>query len=63
MIGPVVYRIWDLGSAEGTKGASRRRLKHIIEPSISYRYESPTVTQTKWCPRNPFYRYHELTYG
>jgi lipopolysaccharide assembly outer membrane protein LptD (OstA) len=62
LLGPVFYRIWDLGASDdGTQPASR--LKHIIEPSISYRYESPTVNADEVVSAYPIYRYHQLTYG
>jgi LPS-assembly protein len=63
LIGPVFYRIWDLGGSgeDGAKPASR--LKHIIEPSISYRYESPTVNADRVVSAYPIYRYHQLIYG
>jgi LPS-assembly protein len=63
LIGPVFYRIWNLGGSgeDGAKPASR--LKHIIEPSLSYRYESPTVNADKVFSMYPIFRYHQLTYG
>ncbi len=66
LIGPVFYRIWDLGgsdSGEDGSAAPARRLKHIIEPSISYRYESPTVNVDEVASTSPLFRYHQLTYG
>jgi lipopolysaccharide assembly outer membrane protein LptD (OstA) len=62
-IGPVFYRIWDLGEAENNDNSNLKRLKHIIEPSITYRYESPTVNSDKIVTQYPLYRYHQLTYG
>jgi LPS-assembly protein len=66
LIGPVFYKIWDLGgsdSGEDGAAAPASRLKHIIEPSISYRYESPTVNADKIAAAYPVFRYHQLTYG
>ena len=61
--GPVFYRIWDLGGAVDSGDINLKRLKHIIEPSISYRYESPTVNSDKIVAAYPLYRYHQLSYG
>ncbi len=62
-IGPVFYRIWDLGGAVDSENKSLKRLKHIIEPSITYRYESLTVNSEKIVTAYPLFRYHQLTYG
>jgi LPS-assembly protein len=53
IIGPVFYRIWDLGKTS--------RLKHIFEPMLTYRYESP-IPEFQRLP-NPFPRNHEVLYG
>jgi LPS-assembly protein len=65
IVGPVFYRIWDLGEPSVTEGDGKTgsRLKHIIEPSITYRYESPTVNVEKVASAYPIYRYHQLSYG
>jgi lipopolysaccharide assembly outer membrane protein LptD (OstA) len=63
LVGPVIYKIWDLGGKTDGTPESQNRLKHIIEPSISYRYESPTVNADKVVTPYPLFRYHELTYG
>jgi len=62
-VGPVFYRIWDLGGAVDSENKSLKRLKHIIEPSITYRYESLTVNSEKIVTTYPLFRYHQLTYG
>jgi len=59
LTGPVLYRIWDL-SGEG-EGATR--LKHIIEPMVSYRYESPVINGMKVISPYGLFRYHYLSYG
>ncbi len=55
--GPIIYRIYN-------PTGPGMRVKHLIEPEISYKYDSPTinsdriVTMTGW-----FFRYHYVTYG
>lgn len=63
LVGPVFYRIWDLGGASDGDKKNVKLLKHIIEPSIVYRYESPTVNAEQAVTSYPLYRYHQLTYG
>jgi hypothetical protein len=63
MIGPVLYRIWTTGGDEGVDGPNAIRLKHIIEPSVSYRYDSPIVNGLRIFSPYGVFRYHELTYG
>jgi LPS-assembly protein len=63
LTGPVFYRIWTLGGAGDGGGADATRLKHIIEPSVSYRYESPLVNADRVLTPYYLYRYHLLTYG
>lgn len=69
LVGPVFFRIWDLGGGTaGVDGATAaagdlKRLKHVIEPTITYRYESPTVNSDKIVTAYPLFRYHQLTYG
>jgi len=55
--GPIIYKIYN-------PTGPGMRFKHVIEPEISYHYDSPTidsdkiVTMTGW-----FFRYHFVTYG
>jgi len=55
LIGPVIYRIFYLKSGAG--------IKHIIEPTISYRYESPVVNQDRIITPYSLYLYHQVSYG
>jgi lipopolysaccharide assembly outer membrane protein LptD (OstA) len=55
LVGPVFERIWDLGE--------NRKLKHIIEPAVSYRYESPVSAYRQIVTPYFFYRVHQLSYG
>jgi hypothetical protein len=100
LIGPVFYRIFDVGGGEGkskkapaeaqkkapdqpaaqaaqgagsgqASGAGAEsgqeskalRIKHIIEPSISYRYESPVVDKDRIVSAYPLFRYHQISYS
>jgi LPS-assembly protein len=60
-VGPVFYRIYDL--AVGEDGTAKSRLKHIIEPSVSYRYETPIINGDKVFNPYGLYRYHAISYG
>jgi len=97
-IGPVFYRIYDIGAADGKNkdkaGDARKkesdqperpsaqaagtsqgsgaesgqettaiRVKHMIEPSISYRYESPVADRDRIIAPYGFFRYHQISYG
>jgi len=55
-IGPVFFKIY-----YGAKG--NPKLKHIFEPTFSYRYESPYTSVNRIITRRPFFRYHQITYG
>ncbi|MFQ6109894.1 MAG: LPS-assembly protein LptD [Candidatus Aminicenantales bacterium] len=56
-IGPVFYRIFF-----GAKGTPK--LKHIIEPSITYHYESPISSSERIITASGFlFRFHQLTYS
>jgi len=55
-IGPVFYKIYY--GAENTP-----KLKHIIEPNFSYRYESLLASAARIITAYPLYRYHQLSYG
>ncbi len=57
LLGPVVYRVF-YGSDKEPK------LKHILEPSFSYRYESPVPLSDRIITTAPsFYRNHYVRYG
>lgn len=56
LVGPVFYKIY-----YGTQGAAR--LKHIIEPYISYRYESPVTDSDRIITPSFFYRDNYIRYG
>ena len=60
LTGPVLYRIWDLAKSPA---GEERRLKHVIEPFVSYRYESPTFNIERLSSAYPVFRYHQLAYG
>ncbi len=53
--GPVFYKIY-----YGTENTAK--LKHIIEPFCSYRYESPFSSADRIIGLSP-YRYHQIRYG
>lgn len=55
-VGPVFFKIYR--DAEGTA-----RLKHIIEPSFTYRYESPTAFSERIISPWIFTRNHYIRYG
>jgi len=65
--GPVFYRIWDLKSSSpdgaAADAASARRLKHIIEPYVGYRYESPYLNAERLYSPFGLFRYHQISYG
>ncbi|MCX6566563.1 MAG: LPS assembly protein LptD [Candidatus Aminicenantes bacterium] len=57
MIGPIFYRVFDFND-------STTRLKHIIEPTITYRYDTPTVDSDRIVTTSGyFFHYHYLEYG
>jgi hypothetical protein len=56
LTGPVFYKIF-YGSDNEAK------LKHIIEPTFSYRYESPVDVSDRIITARGFFRYHQITYG
>ena len=55
VMGPVLERIWDLGND--------RKLKHVIEPTVAYRYESPVSGSQRIITYSYFFRVHQLSYG
>jgi LPS-assembly protein len=56
LVGPVFFRVFP-----GKDGSAR--VKHIIEPSVSYRYESPTTEADMIVTSHGFFRYHQVVYG
>ena len=56
LVGPVFFRVFP-----GKDGSAR--VKHIIEPSVSYRYESPTTGADMIVTSHGFFRYHQVVYG
>jgi hypothetical protein len=55
-IGPVFHKIYY--GAEG-----KAKLKHIIEPTFTYRYESPFADSNRIITQRIFYRNHYIRYG
>jgi hypothetical protein len=54
--GPVFYKIYY--GAEG-----KAKLKHIIEPTLTFRYESPVADSDRIITPRIFYRNHYIRYG
>jgi LPS-assembly protein len=54
--GPVFYRIF-----QSAGGATK--VKHLIEPFIKYRYDSPVSEPDRIITAYGFFRYHQLNYG
>jgi LPS-assembly protein len=55
--GPIFYRIFTLAKT-GTK------IKHLIEPNITYHYESPTIDSDRIVTLyGRYFRYHYISYG
>ncbi len=54
--GPVFYKIY-----YGPEG--KAKLKHIIEPSFVYRYESPVADSDRIIAQRIFFRNHYIRYG
>lgn len=63
LTGPVLYRIWDLKGGAPGSAEQMRRLKHIVEPFVSYRYESPYLNGDRVYTPYGLFRYHQLSYG
>ena len=55
-VGPVFYKIY-------FDRENKPKLKHIIEPSFSYRYDSPVSVSDRIITSLYFYRNHYLRYG
>jgi len=56
IVGPVFFRLF-----YGRDG--RPRLKNIIEPFLTYTYDSPTNDADRVVTSYGFFRYHQLSYG
>jgi LPS-assembly protein len=56
MVGPVFYKLY-----YGRDG--RARLKNIIEPYVTYSYDSPTTQSDRIVTNFGFFRYHQVSYG
>lgn len=56
IVGPVFYRLF-----YGRGG--RARLKNIVEPFVSYSYDSPTSGAERIVTNYGFFRYHQMSYG
>ncbi|NIM58480.1 MAG: LPS assembly protein LptD, partial [Candidatus Aminicenantes bacterium] len=54
--GPVFYKIY-----YGTEG--KAKLKHIIEPTFTFRYESPITDSDRIIAQRIFYRNYYIRYG
>ncbi|OGD37414.1 MAG: hypothetical protein A2V45_10265 [Candidatus Aminicenantes bacterium RBG_19FT_COMBO_58_17] len=54
--GPVFYRIFQSAGGE-------TKVKHLIEPFVNYRYDSPVSEPDRIITAHGFFRYHQLTYG
>lgn len=56
LLGPTFYRVFN--DSEGAPS-----VKHIIEPEITYHYDSPTADSDRVITSYGFFRYHMVTYG
>jgi len=56
IVGPVFFRIY-----YGRDG--RARLKSLIEPYVTYTYDSPTNDSDRVVTNYGFFRYHQVSYG
>jgi lipopolysaccharide assembly outer membrane protein LptD (OstA) len=57
LTGPVFYRLY-----RGADGEPK--LKHVIEPSVSYKFDSPVARSDRIITaRGYFFRYHQLSFG
>ena len=54
--GPVFFRIY-----QNSRGVNS--VKHLIEPSLSFRYDSPVSQADRIVTAYGFFRYYQLTYG
>ncbi len=56
LTGPVFYRIFESGGGE-------TRIKHLIEPFVTFRYESPVSHPERVVTTYGFFRTHQVSYG
>ena len=56
VVGPVFYRLFY--NRDG-----RARLKSILEPYVTYSYDSPTTHSGRIVTNYGFFRYHQVSYG
>jgi LPS-assembly protein len=56
VVGPVFYRVF-----HGRDG--RARLKNVVEPYVTYSYDSPTRNSDRVVTNFGFFRYHQMSYG
>jgi LPS-assembly protein len=54
LIGPLFFKIFELKDS---------RIKHLIEPVVSYRYDSPVENSDRIITSSGFFQYHQLSYG
>ena len=54
LIGPRFFKIFELKNT---------RIKHLIEPVVSYHYDSPLTNGDRIITSGGYFRYHQLTYG
>ncbi|MGD0782051.1 MAG: LPS assembly protein LptD [Candidatus Aminicenantales bacterium] len=54
LIGPRFFKIFELKDT---------RIKHLIEPFVSYHYDSPVADSARIITSTGFFQYHQLTYG
>ena len=63
LIGPVFYRIWEAEKEVEKDQSNATRLKHVFEPTLSYRFESPIINGERVVRAYPAYRYHQISFG
>lgn len=61
-VGPVFYKIYNIGKPVADP-LKQPKLKHLIEPTVSYRYEPSWADPDRIVAQRPFYRSHMLVYG
>lgn len=61
-IGPVFYRIFNFGKRVADP-QKQPKIKHLIEPSVTYQYQPPWVDPERIVAIRPYRQNHVLTYG
>lgn len=61
-IGPVFYRTYNIGRPAPGQ-TLQPKLKHLIEPSVTYRFEPPWADPERIVSPSPYYRNHLIVYG